>query len=87
MPDKRESSRVVAVWALVSGGLVGAAVALLLAPHSGRALRQQLRGFARRTKEQGHGVAERASQALHQAVDKGGEFIKDEEAVLAKDRS
>ena len=70
--------------AVVIGGLAGAAMALLLAPQSGRESREQLRGYARRAEENVHELADKAGQALDQAVGKGREFIKDRKAVLTE---
>jgi gas vesicle protein len=68
--------------ALVTGGLLGAAAALLLAPQSGRESQKQLRGYARRAEESVHELADKASESMDQALDKGREFIKDKQAVL-----
>ncbi len=70
--------------AFVTGGLAGAAVALLLAPQSGREAREQVRGYARRAEEHVHGLADTATQVMDQAVDKGREFIKDKQAVVTE---
>jgi gas vesicle protein len=63
---------------------VGAAVALLLAPQSGRESREQVRGYGRRAGEHVHELAEKATEVVDQAVDKGREFIKDKQAVLTE---
>ena len=47
MADNRGCSLGAVGLAFVTGGLAGAAVALLLAPQSGRESREQLRGYAR----------------------------------------
>ena len=70
--------------AFVAGGLAGAAVALLLAPQSGREAREQVRGYARRTEERVHELADTATQAMDQAVDKGHEFLKDTQSVVTE---
>jgi gas vesicle protein len=70
--------------ACVMGGLVGASVALLLAPQSGREVRKQLRGYARRAEQNLREKVETATEVLDQAVEKGREFIKDKQAVLAE---
>ena len=70
--------------AFVTGGLAGAAVALLLAPQSGRESRKQVRGYARRAEEHVHELADKAAQVMDQAVDKGHEFIKDTQAVVTE---
>ena len=70
--------------AFVTGGLAGAAVALVLAPQSGREARGQVRGYARRAEAQVHELADTATQVLDQAVDKGREFLKDTQAVVTE---
>lgn len=70
--------------AFLTGGLAGAAVALLLAPQSGRESRQQVRGYARRAEEQVHELAEKATDLMDQAVDKGHEFVQEKKKVLAE---
>ena len=70
--------------AFLSGGLVGAAVALLLAPQSGRESREQVRGYGRRAEENIHELADKATQALDQAMDKGREFVQEKKAVLTE---
>ncbi len=57
--------------ALVSGGLVGAAAALLLAPWSGRKSRELLRGYARRAEQNVHGLADNAMELMDQMLDLG----------------
>ena len=84
MADDRGCSLGAVGLAFVGGGLVGAAVALLLATQSGRESREQLRGYARRAEEHVHELAEKATQVMDQAVDKGREFIKDKQAVVTE---
>jgi len=71
-------------WAFVIGGLVGGGIALLLAPQSGSASREQLRGYARRVEENIHGLTDKVAEVLDQTVDKGREFVKDNQAVLSE---
>ena len=84
MADDRGCSLGAVGLAFVTGGLAGAAVALLLAPQSGRESREQLRGYARRAEEPVHELADTAAQALDQAVDKSREFIKDKQAIVTE---
>jgi gas vesicle protein len=70
--------------AFVTGGLAGAAVALLLAPQSGRTSREQVRGYARRAEEQVHELAGKATDFMDQAVDKGHEFVQEKKMVMAE---
>jgi gas vesicle protein len=84
MADTRGWSPGAVGLAFLGGGLVGAAMALLLTPQSGRESREQLRGYARRAEENVHELADKAAQVLDQAVGKGREFIKDKQAVLSE---
>jgi gas vesicle protein len=84
MADDRGCSLGAVGLAFVSGGLVGAAVALLVVPQSGRESREQLRGYARRAEERVHELADTATQVMDQAVDNGREFIKDKQAVVTE---
>jgi len=84
MADDRGCSWGVVGVAFVTGGLAGAAVAMLLAPQSGRESQEQMRGYARRADAQVHELADTATQALDQVVDKGREFIKDKQAVVSE---
>ena len=70
--------------AFVTGGLAGAAVALLLAPQSGRKSREQVRGYSRRAEEHVHELADKATDVMDQAVDKGHEFVQEKKIVLAE---
>lgn len=83
MPDDTACPRGAVGLALVIGGLLGAAMALLVAPRSGRDTRKQLRGYARRAEENIHEVADNATRTLDQAVDKGHEFLKEKQAILS----
>jgi len=84
MGNDRVCSRGAVGLAFVIGGLAGAAVALLLAPQSGRKSREQVRGYGQRAEEQVHELADTAAQAMDQAVDKGREFIKDKQTVVTE---
>ena len=84
MADNRGCSLGAVGLAFMTGGLAGAAVALLLAPQSGREARAQVRGYARRAEEYAHELADTATQVMDQAVDKGREFIKDKQAVVTE---
>ena len=84
MADDRGCSLGAVGVAFLSGGLVGAAVALLLAPQSGRESREQVREYARRAEENVDGLTEKATEVVGQAVDKGRAFIKDKQVVLTE---
>ena len=84
MADNRGCSLGTVGLTFVTGGLAGAAVALLLAPQSGRESREQVRGYARRAEEYAHELADTATQVLDQAVDKGREFVQEKKSVLTE---
>ena len=70
--------------AFVTGGLAGAAIALMLAPRSGRESQEQLRGYARRAEEHVHDLSDKATEFMDQAIDKGHEFVQEKKMVLAE---
>ena len=84
MSDNRGCSLGAVGLAFVTGGLLGVAAALLLAPQSGRQSQEQLRGYARRAEEGVHELADKATEVVDEAIDKGREFIKDKQAVLTE---
>jgi gas vesicle protein len=82
--DDRGVSSGVVVLAFLSGALLGAAAAILLAPQAGQESREQLRTYARRTGENLGEVADEAAQAWGAAVEKGREFIQEKTSLLAE---
>lgn len=84
MADNRGCALGAVGLAFVTGGLLGAAAALLLAPQSGRKSQEQLRGYARRAEESVHELADKASEVVCQALDKGRDFIKDKQPVTTE---
>lgn len=84
MTDNRGCSLGVAGLTFVAGGLLGTAMALLLAPQSGRQSREQLRGYARRTEERVHELADKATEGVEQVLSKGREFVSDKQAIVTE---
>ena len=84
MTDNRGCSLGAVGLAFVTGGLLGAVAALLLAPQSGRQAQEQLRGYARRADEGVHELADKAGEVVDRALDKGRDFIKDSRTVLTE---
>ena len=78
MADDRGWSLGSVEFLFLGGGLVGAAMALLLVPQSGGESREQLQGYARRVEEW---LTEKAVRVLDQAVGTGRDFIRDKQAV------
>jgi gas vesicle protein len=82
MADDRGSSSAAVVLALLSGAVLGAVAALLLAPQAGRESREQLRGYARRAEDNLRDLAGRAGEAVEEVVEEGKEFVDSKKAVL-----
>jgi gas vesicle protein len=71
--------------AFMAGALIGAGVALLLAPQTGTELRGMLRNYASRAKEE---AMERGKAAWDTAVERGREYYdKGQDAVQEAGRS
>jgi gas vesicle protein len=78
-------------FAFLTGAVVGAVGALLLAPQSGRESREQLGRYARRTEETLREVADKATETWSEAMEKGREaversrdFVREQKSVLAE---
>ena len=84
MTDNKGCSLGAVGLAFVTGGLLGAAAALLLAPQSGRQSQEQLRGYARRAERSAHELADKATEVVDQTLDKGREFVQEKKSVLTK---
>jgi gas vesicle protein len=82
--DDRGFSPGTVILAFLSGALLGAATALLLAPQSGRETREQLRGYARKTEENMRDLAGKANAAYEEALEKGREFVQEQKSVLTE---
>ena len=82
--DNSGCSLGIAGLAFVTGGLLGVAAALLLAPQSGRESQNQLRGYARRAEAGVHELADKANEGVDQALEKGRDLINDTRAVLTE---
>ena len=82
--DDREGAASTVLLAFLSGAVLGAVAALLLAPQSGRESREQLRGYARRAEEGLREVTGKASEVVEEAIEKGREFVKEKKSALAE---
>lgn len=81
-----KDTRDVMDWsAFVAGGLIGAGIALLVAPQRGTELRSKLRDYADRAKDE---LVEQGREAWDTAVKRGKEYFdKGEEVVRDAGRS
>ncbi|MDH4084404.1 MAG: YtxH domain-containing protein [Nitrospira sp.] len=81
MADDRGTSAAV-LLAFLSGAAMGAVAALLLAPQTGDASRDQLRRYARRAENDLRDLAGRAGEAFEDVVDQGKDFVDTKRSVL-----
>jgi gas vesicle protein len=64
------------------GGLVGAGVALLLAPKAGSETRQKIKELAEEVKEKAGGYYEQARDKASSAVEVGKEFVEKNKSLV-----
>ncbi len=68
--------------AFLSGALVGAVGAFLLAPQGGRESRDRIVGYARRTGEDIRDLREKATDALDDVVVRGRDFVDEASSAV-----
>ncbi|HEX2967249.1 MAG TPA: YtxH domain-containing protein [Syntrophorhabdaceae bacterium] len=66
------------------GGTLGAAVALLMAPRSGKETRTMIRGLAQETKGKVDDYVTNAKEKASSYVERGKEFVEKEKNALSK---
>jgi gas vesicle protein len=66
------------------GGLVGAGVALLLAPKSGKETREKIKEFADEVKGKTEEYVEQARERATSALEKGKEVLEEKKSVITK---
>lgn len=71
------------IFSFFLGGLVGAGVALLLAPKSGREAREQIKGLAHEVKEKTGTYVEQVKSKAATVLEKGKELIEKEKSVIS----
>ena len=64
------------------GGLVGAGIALLVAPKSGRETRQQLKELAEDVKQKAEGYIEQMKEQVSTVVEKGKDLLEEQKSIL-----
>jgi gas vesicle protein len=65
------------------GGVVGAGLALLFAPKSGRETRQSIHDFADDIKDKARGYVEDVKEKVTGSYDKGKEFLEDKKSLIS----
>ncbi len=66
----------------ILGGLMGAGVALLLAPRSGEETRRRIRELADDVREKAEGYVEQTKGKVMSTLDKGKGFVEDKKSVI-----
>jgi gas vesicle protein len=75
--EDREKKAVAAAFLILAGGIVGAGVALLMAPQSGQRTRKDIARYARKTKNRANDVVDDLSATVSDLVDTLGEKTDD----------
>ncbi|MBI4825752.1 MAG: YtxH domain-containing protein [Nitrospirae bacterium] len=83
MSEERGYSAGSVILAFVLGGIVGAGVALLTAPQSGRETREKLMEFADDGRKKVSEYAGQAKEKFSSAVDSGKHFMEDKKSLIA----
>jgi len=87
MPDRNTTIKVGALM-LIAGGVIGAGVALLFAPQSGKATRKDISRYARKARRRAEDIVDDFSDTVSKMVETVGEKsadILDRGADLAQD--
>lgn len=94
MSDEREYSAGSVLVSFLLGGLVGAGLALILAPQSGRETREKIKNLSGDLKEKGEALAremkektvrsyEEGKESLTHAIEHGKETVQETKGIIA----
>ena len=70
------------VLSFLLGGLVGAGVALLLAPKSGKETREKIKEFADDVKEKAEGYVEQAKGKITSTYTSGKDLLQEKKSII-----
>ena len=70
------------ILSFFAGGLVGAGVALLVAPKSGKETREQLKEMADEFKGKAEGYIEEMKEQVSTVVEKGKDILEEQKSLL-----
>jgi gas vesicle protein len=70
------------ILSFIIGGLVGAGVALLLAPQSGKAIRQKIKELAGDAKEKAAEYTEQVKSQVNTTVEKGKGLFEEKKSLV-----
>ncbi|RJQ49721.1 MAG: YtxH domain-containing protein [Nitrospiraceae bacterium] len=82
MDDDRGFSAGSVMLAFVLGGIVGAGIALLTAPQSGRETREKIKDFADETKKKATEYAGQVKDKFSHAVEDGKHFVEEKKSLI-----
>jgi len=82
MRDESGSTVGTVIFSFFLGGLVGAGVALLLAPKSGPETRQKIKELAEEAKGKAEGYYETARERASGTLEKGKEFVEKKKGLV-----
>ncbi|MBI5195546.1 MAG: YtxH domain-containing protein [Nitrospirae bacterium] len=83
MSEERSCTTGNVLLAFVLGGVVGAGVALLMAPQSGRETRQKIKDLASDAKEKAADYATHIKEKVSSAVEHGKGFVEEKKSLIA----
>ena len=83
MSSNESTSPGTILLALLGGAALGAGLALLYAPQSGRRTRQKIRDLGEDAEDTAREIYARAGEAAEEAMKKGGEWVRKGEDFVA----
>ncbi|RJQ16120.1 MAG: YtxH domain-containing protein [Nitrospiraceae bacterium] len=83
MNDDRGFSAGSVLLAFVLGGIVGAGVALLTAPQSGRETREKLKELADETRKKASEYAGQAKDTFSHAIESGKHYVEEKKSLIS----
>jgi len=86
MSDDRDSGASGVILSFLVGGLVGAAVAILFAPRSGRETREMLSERLREGSDRGRRFRDRAIAKGRELIDDAGEYVERQKEGIERQR-
>jgi gas vesicle protein len=69
--------------AFIIGGIVGAGIALLTAPQSGRETREKIKGLADETRQKANEYAGQVKDKFSSAVESGKHFVEEKKSLIS----
>lgn len=83
MSEERGYSAASVALGFILGGVIGASLALLFAPESGRRTRERLRDMASDVRDKAIDVSEELRDKAEEAVERGREAFEEKKSILS----